>query len=152
MSWWEKIRFVIPGDPRGKQRPRVTRAGHAYTPSETVAYEKLVIRKYWEAANKAGGPDGGRIRMTERPVMLFVTAYYGIPKNVSKVRRKMMVDGELVPTRKPDLDNVVKIVMDGLNGQAYRDDKQVVNIIAGKKWSDEPCVEVIIKVYVDDRE
>lgn len=140
------VRFVVPGEPRGKQRPRVTKTGHAYTPSETVNYEKLVKACFWKEANKTGDPEGNRFRMTKGAVALNITAYYGIPKRASKERRKAMVNNDELPTKKPDLDNVVKIIMDGLNGQAYEDDKQVISLISDKHWADEPCV--IVEVYV----
>ena len=136
------IRFKIPGEPRGKQRPRVTRSGHAYTPKETVEYERLVKLCFISAANRMGGPDGGRFRRTDRPVSIKISAYYGIPKSAAKARRAEMISNEILPLKKPDIDNVEKIIMDALNGMAYEDDKQVVQVAGEKKWSESPCVIV----------
>lgn len=74
-------------------------------------------------------------------VALIITAFYKIPLSASKAAREKVLAGER-PTKKPDLDNIVKIVMDGLNKTAYSDDKQVVILTAGKKYSDEPHVTV----------
>lgn len=74
-------------------------------------------------------------------IMLSIAAFYKIPASVSKATREKMLAG-MRPTVKPDIDNVVKIIMDGLNGAAYYDDKQVVVLTAGKNYSDEPHVSV----------
>ena len=45
----QSIRFVVPGQPFGKQRPKFSRAGQyvkTYTPGETVSYENLVKVMY----------------------------------------------------------------------------------------------------------
>ena len=55
-----------------------------------------------------------------------------------------MRDGEILPQKKPDIDNVVKIIMDALNGAAYKDDKQVVSVFESKFYDDDP--KVIVEV------
>ena len=128
------IKFTIPGDPRGKQRPRFNRrTGTTYTPTETVAYEKEVRALFYKAGGRKG--DG--------PVALGITAFYKIPTSATRAERERMSAGE-PPQKKPDLDNVVKIIMDGLNGAAYDDDKQVTSIHAEKEYSEAPRVEVDI--------
>ena len=57
----------------------------------------------------------------------------------------MMIEGVRRPTKKPDIDNVEKIILDALNGIAYDDDKQVVEEASSKLYSDVPRVE--IEVY-----
>lgn len=126
------MKFTVPGEPRGKQRPRFSRrTGTTYTPSETVAYEKEVRAEFL----RAGG------RKTDGPVALNITAYYKIPTSATKAEREKMLAGQL-PQKKPDIDNVLKIIMDGLNGAAYKDDKQVAAAAASKAYDDEPHVEV----------
>ena len=128
------MKFTIPGDPRGKQRPRFSRrTGTTYTPTETVAYEKEVRALFL----KAGG------RKNDGPVALDITAFYKIPKSATRAERERMSAGE-PPQKKPDLDNIMKIIMDGLNGAAYNDDKQVVKVTAAKEYSEAPRVEVEI--------
>ena len=49
-----------------------------------------------------------------------------------KKKQAAVYAGEIKPTVKPDIDNIVKIVLDGLNGVAFTDDKQVIEIQAQK--------------------
>ena len=119
------MRFTIPGEPCAKGRPRFSRQGQfvrTYTPAKTVNYESLV----------------GMISMT-------VKAYYPIPKSASKKAHRQMATGEVRPTKKPDTDNVLKIVADALNGIAYKDDSQIVTSHIEKWYSDEPHMDVIIE-------
>ena len=136
----KKVSFIIPGEPRGKGRPRVVNRGKftkAYTPQETVAYENLVKVEYELQCERYKFSDGTFISMR-------IDAYYSIPKSVSKKRREMMVSGELRPIKKPDMDNVVKIVADSLNQIAYKDDTQIVECKCYKYYSDDPCVKVTL--------
>ncbi|WP_334299865.1 RusA family crossover junction endodeoxyribonuclease [Anaerobutyricum hallii] len=48
------------------------------------------------------------------------------------------------PTKKPDLDNVIKSILDALNKVAYHDDTQIVSLSMEKFYSDSPRVEVTI--------
>jgi Holliday junction resolvase RusA-like endonuclease len=127
--------FVVPGEPRGKQRPRVTRTGHAYTPQETAVYENLVKMEY---LNQCPGKKlNGQIRMA-------IKAYFAIAASASQKKRNQMLNGEIRPTKKPDVDNITKIVADSLNKIAYDDDSQIVTAITEKIFSDNPRVEVLI--------
>lgn len=117
-------RCFVHGRPRGKARPRFAN-GHTYTPRETVEYEQAIATSYIE--------HGGR--MHEGACTVKVTAYYGIPKSWSKAKKMEVISRGLSPQTKPDIDNIVKVVMDGLNGVAYLDDKQVVRVVAEKRYS-----------------
>jgi Holliday junction resolvase RusA-like endonuclease len=121
-------KFTIGGTPQGKQRARVTKHG-TYTPQKTKDYEKLVGWSY----KAAGG------KMMEGGVSLDVVAYFAIPKS------RKDVEWGAYHLQKPDLDNVVKIYLDSLNGIAYEDDSQVCNIYAVKRWSYESRVEVTVR-------
>ena len=128
--------LVFFGDPVGKGRPRFTRGGHCYTPAATAQYERR-LRAEWRAANP-GEPLQGAVAVV-------IDAYYAIPKSATVRERERMMYGELAPLKKPDLDNVTKIVLDALNSVAFADDKQVVSIRAGKHYSADPRVEVYIE-------
>ena len=123
--------FTIPGEPVGKGRPRVDR-GRAHTPENTKAYEEKVKWLYRAAHG----------RLLEGPIRMTVIALYYIPKSASKKTRRLMLDGALLPTKKPDLDNVVKCIMDSLNKLAYKDDAQIVTLVAEKCYGAEPMVLV----------
>lgn len=123
--------YTVPGEPRGKGRPRFTRLGKPYTDAKTRAYEAL-IRDVFRA-------NGGI--MAQKPVMVSVCIYHGIPKSWSKSKRQMAEDCRIIPTCKPDIDNVAKILLDALNGIAWRDDTLVTGLALAKCYtSGEPCI------------
>ena len=80
--------------------------------------------------------------MFEGPLQMEVTAYYSIPQSASKKKAEMMRECKLFPTKKPDCDNVLKIIADALNGIAYKDDSQIVVGIVRKVYADVPKVVV----------
>ena len=118
----------IPGDPVGKGRPRFARIGRsavrAFTPAKTKAYETKIGLL---AMSKRTGT------ILQGPVSVDVVAIFKRPK---RLMRKKDLDGLLWHQGKPDLDNVIKSVLDGLNGVIYEDDKQVVRIAATSYYSE----------------
>ena len=135
------VYFTVPGDPKGKERPRVsglrTGGGYMYTPSQTVEYQKLVREQYETMAH------GFRFEDDEELVVL-VSANFKIPQSVSNLKKRKMLEGELKPTKKPDCDNIAKIVLDALNGCAYKDDSRVIRLEVEKFYAPEPYVAVFI--------
>ena len=133
------VRFVVPGEPQGKGRARVgTIAGKArmFTPAKTVAYEGLIAVAAQQAM--AGRP------LIEGPVMLEVTAYFPIRDSWSKKKQAAALANAMLPTGLPDIDNVCKAVCDGINGVAWKDDRQVTDLHMKKRFAETPRVEVII--------
>ena len=131
------IKFSIPGPPQGKGRPRFTKSGHTYTPAKTSEYEKLVQAEY--ISQCAGQSLHGQ------PVRISIDVFFEIPKNTSKKRRLEMLMMER-PTKKPDADNVIKIITDALNGIAYDDDRQIVALMLEKFYAEIPHVDVYLGV------
>ena len=132
------VAFRLYGKPVGKGRPRYTTAGgfgRMYTPKPTRDYERTVAEEYRLAKGW----------LMERPVMITVMQCFPIPKGASKKEAQLMRDYRIVPSCKPDIDNVLKVVLDGLNGVAYRDDTQVVCVVSERCYADNPCVEVIVE-------
>ena len=127
----------MPGEPRGKGRPRFTRDGHAYTDRETRSYEEKIIAFYLKLV--------GSFRFeNDAFVSVDVTAIYPIPKTATKASIAAIDEGKILPKKKPDIDNVIKIVLDSLNGIAYKDDSQVVMVSGKKLYGHEP--KLIIKM------
>lgn len=127
------MKLTIPGEPTGKARPRVTKQGITYTPAKTVNYETLVQELYYlEHGNKR----------LEGEIIARITAYFSIPKSASKKNRAAMLSGQIRPTKKPDGDNLAKIILDSLNKLAYADDSQVVDLAVAKYYGETPRVEV----------
>lgn len=137
----KEVRFSIPGTPFGKQRPKFARVGSyvkTYTPTETVNYENMVKLYYQQAAKGFMFPD-------EAMLDVRIIAYYEIPKSVSNKKKEKMLSREIRPAKKPDFDNIGKIVCDSLNKIAYRDDSAIVDAQVRKFYAEVPRVEVIIK-------
>ena len=129
--------FIVHREPKGKQRVRVTRSGHAYTPNDTTTYEGIVRSEYQTQLGNAK-PFLGEVEVD-------ICAYFEIPKSWSKKKQALAKERDLRPTKKPDCDNVAKMICDALNGLAYKDDAQVVSLRVYKYYTDElPRVSVII--------
>jgi len=125
-----RIRFVVPGRPHAKQRPRVVHhhgATRAYTPGATMRAEALIREAFrWEA--------GDGFRPHDGPVDLFVEAHYRPPKSWPKWKRKAALEDRPWPApRYSDWDNLGKVVSDALNGVAYVDDRQIVRAVVEKR-------------------
>ena len=122
------IDAVIVGKPVSKGRPRFGRAKNgnmvAYTPFKTRKYEQEVKSLFQIAMfGKA---------MLEGPVKVTITAYFNSKKKTGW------------HTSRPDLDNIIKAILDGLNGIVFHDDAAVAEIIASKKYG-EDRVEVQVQ-------
>jgi Holliday junction resolvase RusA-like endonuclease len=131
------ITAIIPGKPVGKGRPRFTKGGTPYTPEKTRAYETKAAIIYKLAARGYKFP-------RHVPVSVTIRAFYGVPASDTKRQRERKLTGAVLPCKKPDIDNVTKIILDALNGLAYEDDAQVVKITAEKFYSDRPRVEISV--------
>ena len=151
-----EVRFTVPGEPTGKGRPQTKvmyspkgfvdkKTGKTrntmvnnVTPKKTVVYENLIKCIYQEKYKDFRFPDDAMLDMR-------IMAFYSIPKSATKKKKASMLEKILRPTKKPDMDNVVKAIADSLNQIAYRDDTQIVDCQCRKFYSQTPRVEVIIK-------
>ena len=129
------IRLEIPGIPVGKARPRFTKKGHAYTPDKTRKYEGRVAVAFYDSREKAFRKG--------TPIVVDVIARMPIPKSTSKKKRLEMLARKKM-LKQPDIDNIVKAVLDGLSGLAFPDDNQVWKIYAYKIYAEEPSTTVLI--------
>lgn len=134
------IRFTVPGAPIGKGRPRATTINgmdRLYTPKKTASYEGLVAHAAHEAM-------AGRAPM-DAAATVTMDVLCPIPQSWSQKKQRMAALGEIRPTTKPDIDNVVKGVFDGMNGVVWRDDVVVAELIVRKFYSFSPCVQVVVR-------
>lgn len=116
--------FTVPSRPVPKARPRLGKFGNVYTPKRTSDYEKTVREAFM-----AGG--GIRARKINAPV--HIKMYFYMP---TAVKNK---DRPTAPSvSRPDIDNLIKAILDGLNGVAYADDSQVFRLEAVKLTSNNP--------------
>ena len=120
------IVFNVKGAPAGKGRPRFTRSGHTYTPKKTKDMEEVIRLNYATQC---------RNRMFDDMVGVCINAYLNIPKQTKKsaweCMRKLL---RIFAPKKPDIDNIAKLVLDALNGVAYPDDKNIVELIVTKQY------------------
>lgn len=133
------IEFDIPGQPIGQGRPRFSRHGkyvQTYDPPKSRQYKALVTQKLQQVY--AGKP-------ISCPIKITVKAYFGVPESYSKRRTHECLSGVEKPDKKPDADNIVKGVMDALNGIAYEDDKQVISMHVYKTYAETGHVSVTIE-------
>ena len=137
------IKFTYHGEAVGKGRPRYTKRGdyvHTYTPKKTKDFEDA-IRFEFMASNCDPMP------VYDKDIALVATIKVGveIPRSYSKKKQALCREGFVAVTKRPDLDNICKSVLDSINGgYAYADDSQVVKLIAEKVYADKPFVEVTI--------
>lgn len=140
-----QVVFTVLGEPSGKGRPRFSAYmgangktfAKAHTPQKTVLYENLVKTEYERQCGSFRFPDGAMLDMR-------IMAYYGIANSKSKKMKEKMRAGIVRPTKKPDMDNCLKVIADSLNNIAYKDDTQIVDCQVRKFFSDEP--RVVIKI------
>jgi Holliday junction resolvase RusA-like endonuclease len=139
------IRIVVLGEPMGKQRPRASFiAGHAtiYTPKKTQSYEARFASAYADGHSDIP-PTGEAISVEIRAFFSLAKADFNSKGEPNK-KGLAKLNGEIRPTKKPDCDNIAKAVLDGLNGVAFIDDSQVVELSIQKGYSLQPKVEVDI--------
>lgn len=133
------VRFVVPGQPVGKGRPRIGKVGnHArmFTPAKTVSYEGLIAH---EASQAMAGRD-----LFEGPCDVRMVIECMVPASWSQKKQRQALAGDIRPTTKPDVDNIVKAIFDGINGVVWKDDVQVCELGLTKRYSTTPCVAVMV--------
>lgn len=124
------------GEPCGKQRVKFSRKfGRAYTPIQTVNTESALRILAQEAM--AGS------RPLEGPIKLEMTAYFSIPASWSAKKKLLAKNGGILPTKRPDADNILKLV-DSFNNIVWRDDAQITYAIITKTYSDIPSLQIRI--------
>lgn len=132
--------FEVPGKVIGKGRPRLNSyTGIVYTPTKTKDYESLVeqyfLLKY------------PRFKTLEGRIKVSIIAYFSIPKATKKTDINEMLDNNISPTKKPDIDNIVKAVLDSMNKFAFKDDNQITKLEVEKKYALEDKIYIKIEEY-----
>lgn len=137
MTDMRPVTFFVPGEPIGKGRPRVsTIGGHArmFTPTKTANYETLIAVAAHQVMQDR--------EMLAGPVLMELRILVPVAASWSKKKTAEALAGIVMPTKKPDADNVLKAICDGINGIVFRDDVQVVNVSLSKRFSQSPGVHV----------
>lgn len=132
--------FEVPAKIIGKGRPRLnTYTGQVYTPTRTKDYESLV-EQYFLLKYPRYKAMEGRAKVT-------IVAHFEVPKSSNKAQKEQMLGNTISPTKKPDIDNIVKIVLDSMNKFAFKDDTQITKIDVEKVYSNEEKLYVKIEEY-----
>ena len=137
--------FVCEGVPTPKGRPRFSSRGgfvRTYTPAETENAEKKIREK-----SATGMKNAGNFEPTKLPVKICVNFFLPIPKSFSKKKTEDCLNGMVMPTSKPDLDNFLKLFLDAMNKVVYMDDSQIVEIFATKVYSKYPCTVINVAKF-----
>jgi Holliday junction resolvase RusA-like endonuclease len=135
-----QIMFTIYGEPVPKGRPRFSTRGKfpvAYTPEKTKIYESDVGMMA-KAAMGASEPLEGALEA-------FIYVTFAVPASYSKKRTEACLSGQEKHTKKPDLDNVIKSVIDGMDKIVFENDSQFTSIHATKVYGEVAKVEVLVK-------
>ena len=139
-------RLTVYGKPEGKGRPRFAKTSYGtkvYTPPATVCYEERLRLVYMTCCKEFFAEQG-------EPVEIDIVAYFDVPASASKKAKQRMYEGAVMPTKKPDWDNIGKIVTDALNGIAWHDDAQIVKASVSKKYTQEiPRIEINIRKGIE---
>jgi len=133
--------IVVPGEPRGKGRPRFARRGNfvsTYTPDATAEYEHKI---------QVCAKEAGAIAEEDCAVVIKLQAGFTIPKSKPKWWKEAVEKGVIPKVSKPDIDNIVKIVLDALNGIAFKDDSQVIAVSCEKFYSVDPMLTIHISYH-----
>ncbi len=132
------VSFEVLGEPFAKQRPRATKKGRfitVYTPRETKLYEAKVLKAYRRIYSH---------KQLDGDLTVNVDGKFSVPKSISKSKSEKMLSGEIPHTKKPDCDNMAKVCLDALNGEAYPDDSIINRLNVSKEYSDTAMVRITI--------
>lgn len=135
------VEFIINAVPVAEGRARAYRAGgfiRVVTPEKTRAYRQFVA----EAARAAMSQQ----EPLQSPLALSVTFWMPIPASACKRARAGLAGKPHI--KKPDIDNLLKALMDGLTGVVFHDDSQVVSVLAYKRFGD-PCTMVKLSEVIE---
>lgn len=132
--------FEVPGKVIGKGRPRLNSyTGIVYTPTKTKDYEILVEEYFLLKYSK--------FKILEGRIKVSIIAYFSIPKTTKKSDINEMLDNNISPTKKPDIDNIVKVILDSMNKFAFKDDNQITKLEVEKRYSLEDKIYIKIEEY-----
>jgi Holliday junction resolvase RusA-like endonuclease len=146
MTSLSAIRFVVPGEPvpKGRSRARLQRLKSGrefiqqYTPADTRNYERSVAFEAKIAMKGHEKLTGG--------LVLLVFAFFSIPPSWPKWKQREARAGLIVPTGRPDWDNVGKICSDAMNDVVYADDSAIVDACVRKRFSLDPCIVIEVRM------
>ena len=139
--------FVIKLEPMAQSRPRFARRGRG-----VVAYEKKEMKVWRAECSKLISEAFETEKLIEAPLLIDVSFYIEPPKYIhfkKKLKEKLEAE-EIFCSKKPDIDNYLKALLDSMTGVVFKDDGQVVECRARKLYSLKPRIEFEIKEILDN--
>ena len=137
------IHFKIEGKPVPQGRPRAVRMGagvRMYDPPKSKVYKQMVAAKV-RSYMKING-----IQTITEPLAVHLNFYFTPPKSYSKKRIRAIEAKEELFTKKPDLDNLAKLILDSCNNLLFKDDSQIIGLTIGKHYGHEDYVDVKVQI------
>ena len=137
------IHFKIEGKPVPQGRPRAVRMGagvRMYDPPKSKVYKQMVAAKV-RSYMKING-----IQTITEPLAVHLNFYFTPPKSYSKKRIRAIEAKEELFTKKPDLDNLAKSILDSCNNLLFKDDSQIVALTIGKHYGHKDYVDVKVQI------
>lgn len=141
-----KLKFEVVGEPVAQARPRVVRTKtgvRGIDPAKSKNYKAWVKFCALNAFRKLETKEPKKLMAAPLKVKLLI--YRSIPRSDSNKLKIQKQNNDVLPTVKPDIDNVFKAVTDALTGIIWQDDKQIVNAEIAKRFSSMPRVEIEIE-------
>jgi len=133
------LTFHVDINPVPKGRPRFSKVGgfmRSYTPKKTSDYETEVRTQAQAVMTR---------EPLETPLAVYLYFRLPIPRSHSKKRQEACLTGSERPIKKPDIDNLAKSVLDGLNGVVWHDDSQIVSLHLTKVYARNPGIDMLIR-------
>ena len=138
-----EIHFVIEGRPQPQGRPRAVRMGagvRMYDPPKSKAYKQMVSAKVRSYMNING------IQTITEPLAVHLNFYFTPPKSYSKKRIRAIEAKKELFTKKPDVDNLAKSILDSCNDLLFKDDSQIIGLTIGKHYGHKDYVDVKVQI------
>ena len=141
MGEYQGIKFTVQGTPVAKGRPRFAKIGNfvrTYTPKVTVSYENLVKLSFMQACGTDFTPYDCALIVRIEAFFARTKGHFGTGRNEGVLKKSAPEH----MTKKPDIDNCAKSIIDALNGAAFTDDKLIATLSVSKSYSSRPRCEV----------
>lgn len=139
--------FVVPGTPvpQGGMRAYVQK-GKAFVTNTSPGPLARYRSDIWDAWSKSANPDamGGPIYIDVVFTFKRPDKHY-LPANTKRPVRELREDAPQYMTQSPDIDKLLRAVLDALTGRAYADDREVAHILAIKVWGEQSQTVITLK-------
>ena len=137
------ISMELEGNPIAQKRPRIARG-----PNSSWCYDsqkELKDGSQWQLRSQFREPP------LTVPVSIDLIFFMPIPKSTSAFKKRQMQNGIIAHTKKPDIDNLQKFILDCMNKLVFEDDSQVCEIRAKKIYSSKPATLIRVIPLTDEK-